>query len=341
VGGLQKLTVAGASKVELSTEVVVVAGAVLEQVGNPVKGLKNLAMAAVIAAPGAAAGFCSGLTETLLDKGGVLLKMGFAGYQYQQAQAAGGKSDHGVSATALGGALLGGAADLLGIPGTEGLAQAADQIADANAEAAEAKEAEGEGTGKKGEAPEAKPGGGSAEPGGGAKVGGPKGGAAEAGGAGKRDTGVKGVMIELIGAAHHVVTPGSVSWSGLAAAGIVVGGSHVTRALKYGYSVGGPMTVNAGAVYITAKKEIVRDVKGPVTTTIAGALSRDATGDQMIKVEGSKLTIDVGGTLTIKGETVFESGSSKVVIGSGGVTIKSSQVEYNGHVVYKAPDTCK
>jgi hypothetical protein len=148
-------------------------------------------------------------------------------------------------------------------------------------------------------------------------------------------------MIELIGAVHHVATPGSISWAGLAASAIAVGGSHVTRALKYGYGVGGVLSVDAGAVYITAKAgDIKRDVKGPVKTTIAGVLDRDADVTQEIKVEG-KLTLDVGAELKIEGETVFQVGSSKVVISSGGVEIKSSTVEYNGHVIYRAQKTFK
>ena len=335
VGGMQLVDVGGGEKVLVNVEVVAVGGALLEKVGSIATGLKNWALAAAMSAPGWVGGAMGGNWATagaLLSKyGGAAAKLGKATWDLCNALAAAERSGKSTANAwaGFGGSVLGTAAEVVGLPGAEGVTQFIEQAGDLVAEHQD-------------EATEAAHAAGGEEHGGGAAAAEGTGAAASPGGAGKRDTLVRGAMVEMIGGAYVVTTPGSTSWATGGYSLLTIGGSHVTRALKYEYKVGGSMSTTAGALYITAKvKDIVRDVKGPATTSVGGPLKYDA-GLNVILDSHAKTTLDVGGAIDMSGSiAVFKVGGSTVSLGSGGLCIESSEVIHNGKSLQKAEATHK
>lgn len=285
------------STIKVGSESVTVGGALLEQVGNPVDGLKNLADEAVLAGveqiPGIGEVLSTGIEA---DRALQAIKEGYAKGGWSGAFEASGQAVSLVAGAIPGGDAIVAAADATGLPPWSDKAQAR-----------KAEQTAGGGTG------------GSSAAGAGAA----------AAAAGHRKVIVDGVMSEAIVGACASTTPGSINWTCVGAVGIGVGGGHSTKAVAISQLTGGPSSDTCASVSITTAKAIGRTV-GALSTTIAGSLKSSAGGPHNIKAKGN-LTFDVGGAMTVKGgSVVFQVGSNVVVAHGGGVVLKASKIVLNG-----------
>ena len=165
------------------------------------------------------------------------------------------------------------------------------------------------------------------EGGGGAQGSGGEGTGPAQAGPGFRVVKVSGASVELIGGLYTVITPGAAKWTTLGASLIFVGGSHTSKAIKVDHINAGLSTEKHGSLTITTKSgDVTREAKA-ITTNVKGAYVSKAGKSFRIKAEGG-LHLDVGGDLKLHGGFVaFVVGGSKVVINSGGVTLISDKVE--------------
>jgi hypothetical protein len=109
-----------------------------------------------------------------------------------------------------------------------------------------------------------------------------------------------------------------------------VGGAHSTKAVSVGARVLGASEEMLGSLHIKTSTHIGREVKGPVTTNVAGILKVKAGAGYSMKA-GSKITVQAGGALKCDGGVVaFVVGSSVVAASSGGVLIKTGTIKING-----------
>ncbi len=294
VGGLQTVYVKGDFSVGVDSEVVMVGGALLEKVGNPASGAANLALSAALA--GAAA---------MGSAGGVFA--GAAGL----AKGAwdGGKQEEGPRERRRPRPRGSWAPPLEWFRGAKPSCPTVQGVG-VPAPWDEAKE----------------------DPGAQAAGGGAGGGASDASGPagpgpGHRNTAVKGVMTESIGALYSVTTPGSVMWMTAGPSTILVGGSHSTMTAKATVTTAGASSENVGCLNIRSKGHIERVIKGLLSTTIAGSLTSSAAGLHAIKA-GGPITMRIGGSLTLSGSHVtFQCGGSKLSSSPSGVLIEASVIK--------------
>jgi type VI secretion system secreted protein VgrG len=304
VGGMQSIYVKGNLAVGTGSETVVVGGAVLEKVGNPVTGAANLAVSAALAGVGSL-----GVAGQAFAAAGGVARAGITAYQ------SGGTS---AALTAMGMAAGGAAADL--IPGGSALFNSVNGLANPppwrEPPAAGGEQTAGGGTAATSATS-----------------------AAQGPGPGHRNTDVRGVMTELIGATCAIVTPGNVGWTTTGAATIMVAGSHKTLTRTAVGRVLGASNETLGSLKVTCAGDIKREVGAAASTSIAGALKCKAGGLQVLSAGGA-LTLSIGGTLTLKGSTVsFVCGSSTVTAAPGGVLIKADTVEITGKTKQSAKTT--
>ncbi len=296
VGAEQHIFVKGNFATAVASDTITIGAALLEQVGNPVTGIQNLATAAALSGLGG----LKGVGPYLSAAGGLALGA------YQGFKAGGVRG----ATQALGMGALGMAAGM--VPGGEAL-MASVQDAAAPAPWKD----------KPGPA-------GGAEGGGGAGAAVTDTSAAQGPGPGHRNQIVKGMMTELIGGAYGVVTPGNVGWKTTGASSFVVGGSHLTKTKAYVQNIKGASTETLGALHVKSDGKTQRVVTGTLTTTIAGALKSSSGGPHHVVVT-DKLTLKVGGSLTMEGSTVtFIVGSSKVAASPGGVLVEASDIKITG-----------
>ncbi|WP_437994370.1 type VI secretion system Vgr family protein [Sorangium sp. So ce145] len=295
VGATQKIYVKGNMAVGVGSETVVVGGACLEKVGNPVTGALNLAKAAALQGAGAL-GAVGGALATAYQLG----EAGYRGYQ------AGG---------------LSGAVQAVGTAGASRVAErfvpGGGQLLGALSELSPAPWAERAGPG----GPSAAGGGATAA----SDTGGPAG-----PGPGHRNTTVRGVATELVGAAVQMTTPGTVSWSTIGASTFLVGGSHHIKAGQAGARTLGASNETLGSLRIETSGDITRDITGPITTTVAGSLKSKASGKHNIKAGGA-LKLTVGGPLKLTASKVtFVVGGSTVTSASDGLLLDAGTIKFKG-----------
>jgi type VI secretion system secreted protein VgrG len=296
VSGNQTLTLKATGATAVGSETVLIGGALIEQVGNPVSGLAEFAKAAALA----------GVAE--IPVVGAALSKGYTwGNALYQGYKTGGWQ--GV-ATAAGQTVAG---EIAGqIPGGDAIVAAADGAGltpwSEKAQQRAAEQAAGGG--------------------------GPGPGAAGAGAAaaapGHLKLIVDGVVTEIIGAVHGIQTPGSLKWTTLGASSFDVGGSHATTAVRISRLTMAASADTAASTSIQARGAIGRTVKAAHTLKAGGAVKVDAGGEVGIKATGT-LTIQVAGAASFDGGTVvFEVPGSSVSVHGGGLTLKSAQITING-----------
>ncbi|APR80668.1 Hypothetical protein A7982_06015 [Minicystis rosea] len=175
------------------------------------------------------------------------------------------------------------------------------------------------------------PQGGGPQAGGGGSAGATDSSAAQGPGPGHRGTWVEGAMMEMIGAAHTVITPGSIGWTTTGASALVVGGSHTTKTMSADLKVLGAHAEQVGSLKIKTKSGTARKIKGALTTQIGGGLKSESGGAYGIKSRAS-MSIRIGGSLKVDGSSiVFSCGdSTKVAVSSGGVEIVASDITITG-----------
>lgn len=295
VGAVHKVFVTGHLGVNTGSESVLVGGAVVEKVGDPVKGAIQLGIAAGLQGVGSLGGW-----GQVASMAGGVIKSGVEGYM------SGGWS----------GALQGAGMGVLGI--------GAGMLPGGDAMLATV-------TG----AMQPPPWGEDPPPAGSAEAGGGTSGASDAAGAkgpgpGHRNTNVRGVMTEMIGGLHTSMTPGGMNWNTVGASTFLVGGSHSTKARKAAVKVAGASSETLGSLLIKTNGNIVRDVKGVYSTKVGG--SRKVKSGAAYKLEaGVSLDIKIGGSLKVDGSRVtFIVGGSVVNVSSSGVVIDAGTIEITG-----------
>lgn len=309
VGGSQTIKVLGDMGITSGSESVTIGGMLLEKVGNPVTGLLGLAKAAALEAFGSwkrmphwaapVAGLAISAGEAFVKSGGL------EGKGADGAEAA---------AYATGKGVLDYAAAR--VPGGDAVIAAAE-----GAEKAPWLPPETENVAK-----------------GGVIAGGGAGGAsaAAAGPAGPapghRVTKVAGVMTELIGGPHAVLSPGPIKWTTLGRSMFVTGGDHNIRASTVSTRTAGASIDTAASSTLTAAGFITRDIGAALVRTVDGAVSLTAGKDVHFDVGGT-LALKVGGSLSLQGGNVtFECGGSSISASAGGVLLKATTITINGNV---------
>ncbi|MEJ7732128.1 MAG: type VI secretion system tip protein VgrG [Polyangiaceae bacterium] len=302
VGGSQTLTVHGDMGVTTGAESVSIGGALIEQVGDPVAGLKGLATSAAmelvgsLPKVGAIAGALGGVAMAAIQ-----------GYQQGGLDGAASAAAYGAAKAAVGvaaGMFPGADAAVAAVEGTGQAPWTPPQQVDASKAAA---------------------GGGAAGPSAAGDAGG--------GGGGQRVTKVDASMSQLIGAMHVQATPGSVKTTVLGPTTRLVGGDHNVRAVRVSTRTMGASVDTLGSLDIVAGKAVSHSAKGAHGCTVAGGLTSKSGGPTVIAAEGP-LEVTAGGALSLKGGGVLlECGGSMVVIAGGGVLLKASTVTIDGKVV--------
>jgi type VI secretion system secreted protein VgrG len=305
VGGSQSLLIKANGSTSTGSETVAVGGALLEQVGNPATGAAAFAEAAALAGVGEIPGVGAALSKGI-------------GWGKALSEA----YEHGGMKGAVEALKQQATHELAGhVPGADAIVAAADSAGLTPwSEKAQRRHAEQEGGGG---------------------TGGSAGMATTAAqvAPGHRKTIVDGAMVEAIGAAYTVTTPGSIKWTTMGASIFAVGGCHAVRALKINRTTAGVSSDTAARVGITTALAIGRTVTGAMKSTIGGSLQSRAGGKHDIKA-GGPLTINVGGSLTLEGgSVVFKVGSSSVAVHGGGVLFRAPSITINGKAVQSGKAT--
>jgi type VI secretion system secreted protein VgrG len=295
VGAAQHQTAGGNFVSQVGSELDLVGGALVEKVGDPVKGAVNLAAAQVLSyvgskgTLGAVAAAALGAARAAYDgseKGGL----------------------QGAKEAALGSA-AGTVAGL--IPGGDAIMAAVS------------------GSGKRMPWEHDRPDEGAAAPGGGAAGAGGADGGPSGPGPGHRSVVASSSYTEMVGALYSVATPGPVSWITAGASTTIINGSHSTRTASAGMKVAGGLGEVLGSLNITSGGLLVRKTRGAMSSTI-GALSINAGGAYSLSAH-SVLTLKVGGSLTLGGAPItFKCGGSEITAAPGGVLLKASTITITG-----------
>lgn len=287
IAAVDENDVAGHQNISVGSETVVVGAAQIEQVGDPVKGIGNLAFNAFThfvgsqGPAGAIAAAAIGIGKGAAEAG---LKDGWA---------AAGK--------AAGMGVLGSVVGL--VPGGEAVLSAITGATQPNPWD-HAKDGEGD---------RAAGGGAGGGPSDAAGPGGP--------GPGHRNVLVDGGGVEINGA-FSVLTPGRVAWTTAGAAVVVTGGSKSILASNMTYRTLGVSAEGLGASSIAAGAKITRKCGTAATMTIGGALAETAGAEYVLKAPNVTLTT---GPLTLNGGMVlFITPTAQVGISSAGVTIQAT-----------------
>lgn len=306
ISGSQTIYVKGNFDVSVGSESVTIGGALLEKVGNPVQGALNLGVNSLLAGAGAAGQRLGPVGQAATAVATSAAGIGWGMFQAANAPGAGPNAarDAGIAG------LVGVAANR--IPGGDALVSSIM----------------GGGRAFPWQSPPQ--GAGSAERGGGAGGEASDAAAAQGPGPGHRNEVIQGPYSEMIGGAHVVTTPGNIVWQTTGGCMITVGGAHSTKAVSVGARVLGASEETLGSLHVNAMTHIGREVKGPVTTSVAGSLKVKAGAGYSMKA-GAKITVQAGGSLKCDGGVVaFVVGSSVVAASSGGVLVKAGTIKING-----------
>ncbi len=298
VGGNQDITINATGTTKVGSETVSIGANLIEQVGDPISGLKGFAEAAVLAGVGQIPGVGTALTK---------------GYSWGKALGNGYRNG-GLSGLATA-AVQTGLGEVAGrIPGGDAIVAAADSAGLTPwSEQAKQRAAEQQG------------GGGAAGPGG-------AGAGAAAAAPGHRKLVVNGAVTEVIGAIHAIQTPGALKWTTLGASSFAIGGSHATSAVRISRLTMAASSDTAAATSLRATAGLGRNVKATHTLKAGGAIRLDAGAEFAVKASGA-LSIQAGGPLTLDGGTVvFDvgDGASTVSVHGGGLTLESATITING-----------
>lgn len=304
VGSQQNIFVKGDFKINVDDEMVLVGGAVMEKVGNPVAGLVNLGVAGVLAGAGDLASTVGGGWGKALEWGG---KLAGAGWDMFKAQTADGAQPGAWWQTGLD-KLVGEGVGM--IPGGGQLLNTA----------------KGAGVTYPWQPPP--PAAGAAEAGGGASPAKSDSSFAAELSKGVRSEKVKGGMVEAIGAGN-VVIAGEIKWELTGGSLIGVGATHSVKAGKIEYKTAGLSSETLGSYHIKTSGDTGMEAKQDVSTTIARGLTMDAGGFMLFDA-GGDLKIDVGRTLSMKGGVVgFKVGGTSLFVHNGAVCYKASKITIN------------
>jgi type VI secretion system secreted protein VgrG len=292
VSATHDVLVKAAESVKVGTEALAVGGLLVEQVGNPVDGLKALAEAAVLEGvkqiPAAGEWLATGWTA-----GKAMVKAYREGGMSGLAEAAGQQAVGVLAGKIPGGDAISAAADGAGLTPWSDKAKAAKGSQEAGGGNAGA-------SGTAAAAPEPAP--------------------------GNRKIVIDGAMVESIGAVCSSATPGSIKWTGLGAVALAVGASHSTKAVAVSQTVGGLSTQTSATVDIKASGDLGHTVSS-LATKVGTGLSEQAGGAHHVRTKGN-LDIKVSGPITLEGSTVvFEVGSSVLAVHGGGVLIKAKNIQ--------------
>jgi type VI secretion system secreted protein VgrG len=296
VGALQKISVGGNMVNNIGPERVVVLGALAEQVGNPVNGVKQLAWGAAMAGVGMLG------TPGMIGAAALGLGRGiYEGYQ------------KGGEAGAMRAAWMGGAGMALSfVPGGDAFTAGVLGSGWANAW------------------DHGRPAPGPMVPGGGGAGASGGDGAAVGPGPGYRNMNTDSLYVEIVGARYGIATPGAISWCTLGGSGTIIGGSHTSSARTSGIKALGGMAETLGSLNITAKKAVSRKVTGAYRANVTGPLTVKPGGEYRLSSKTS-MTLDVTGTLQCNGGTVtFKVGGSEISASSSGVKIKAGNIKIKG-----------
>jgi len=295
VGATQSHYVKGNFNMGVGSETVMIGAALMEKVGNPVSGAKNLIASAAIAGIGEAGGILGGVAGKLAPFASAAAGVAWGAYQ-------GGKA--GAFNAALGSVagLVPGGGDILASVQSAGVKMPWEEK-------------------PKPPGPQAGAGGAGGAMTDNAAAAGP--------GPGHKNQNVKGGFLEVIGATYGILTPGSVQLQGTGASAIAVSASKNVTSRKCGASVLGAAIETVGSQHIECPS-VVRSSKAPFKMTINGALNATAGGAYTIN-GSSSVTFKTGGNLTATGSVVvFKVKGSMVAAGSGGVYVKASTITITG-----------
>jgi type VI secretion system secreted protein VgrG len=295
VGATQSHYVKGGFSMKVGSETVIIGAALLEKVGNPVSGAKNLLASAAIAGIGEAGSVLGPVAAKLAPLASMGASAAWGAYQGGKAGAANAALGTVAGMIPGGGAILASVQDAgVKMPWEEKPKPPGDQLGGGGAGAAMT-----DGAGAKGPGP------------------------------GHKNQNVKGAYLELIGSTYAVATPGAVNLQGTGTTGIVIAGSKNVGARKAGTNVLGASIETLGSFHIEAPK-VERNAKGPLKTSISGALN--ATAGASMTISGkSSVTFKVGGALTASGTVVvFKCKDSMVAAGPSGVYVKASNITITG-----------
>ncbi len=296
VGGAQYQTAGGNFVSQVDSELDLVGGVLVEQVGNPVKGALNLVASHALSFVGSQ-GKSGAVAAAALGAG----RAAYEGGQ-QGGWAGAGKA-----------ALISAAGSGLGlIPGGEAIMASV--------------------TGSSRPMPwdHGRPEEGAAAPGGGAAGAAGADGGPAGPGPGHRSVLAKGSYTEVVGGNYTIGTPGAVSWVTAGVSTTLIRGTHHTTTPSAGIKVGGGLMEQLGSLSIQAGS-LTRTVTRTMSSNITGALRMSAGAGYSLSAT-SVLTFKVGGSLTLTGTPVtFVCGSSKILAGPGGVRIISASIQINGN----------
>jgi type VI secretion system secreted protein VgrG len=139
-------------------------------------------------------------------------------------------------------------------------------------------------------------------------------------------------MMELIGAAHAVISQGSIGWKTTGASSFLVGAGHSTRTANASFQTTGASIETSAALHVKSAANISRSVTGALNTTVASAIKSTAGGKHSIKAGGA-LVFKVGGSMTLTGANVtFVCGGAKVSASPGGVLIEAPTITLSGNL---------
>lgn len=295
VGATQSIYVKGGFSMGVGSESVMIGAALLEKVGNPVSGAKNLLASAAIAGIGEAGSVLGGVAGRLAPFASMAAGAAWGAYQ--------GGTAGGLNAAlgSVAGMVPGGAAVLASV-----------QSAGVHMPWEEKPKPPG---------PQAGAGGAGAAMTDSAAAKGP--------GPGHKNQNVKGAYLEVIGSTYGVLTPGAVNIQGTGTTAIVVSGSKNVASRKAATSVLGASLETLGSFHVECPK-VERSSKAPFNTTVNGALSAKAGSSYTIAGKSS-VTLKVGGALTASGPIiVFKCKDSLVAAASSGVYVKASNITITG-----------
>ncbi|WP_438007179.1 type VI secretion system tip protein TssI/VgrG [Sorangium sp. So ce321] len=300
VGGQHKVTAAGDLGVVVGSESVLVGGALVEQVGDPVKGALQLAAAAALHGVGSkgtagriaasALGIAKAAAEGAMQRDGG----GWEGAAQAGKMAAAG---------ALLGLLPGGDAIMASVAGAK-----APPPWDPDA-----------------------PDPGAAQGGGGAGGGSSDASAPAGPGPGHRNVVVSGNALVGIGGSSLIASAGTIGWKTLGASAHATGGSRTIKAAAVTQTAAGASVESiGGGAHIVASGGIGRGAAAAASLEVSGALVAEGAS---YAIEAPKIAIRVGGALSMSGAHVtFSVPGATLAASPAGLLIKASTIEIEGLV---------
>ncbi|MFO0586099.1 MAG: type VI secretion system tip protein TssI/VgrG [Polyangiaceae bacterium] len=292
IAAVDQTDVGGSQNVGVGSETVVVAAAEVEQVGDPMKGVENVAVSAVLQGIGSTG-----------PKGAIASALiGIA----KGAAEAGAKDGWAAAGKAAGMGAVGVVAGL--VPGGEALLSAITGATQPNPWD-HAKDGDGDRAGG----------------------GGAGGGASDAAGASGPGPGHRNILatggLEVNGG-FTVLTPGRTTWTTAGASVMITGGSKTVQSSTATLKTLGVSADQLAASSITAATKITRKCGTAANMTVAGVLSEAAGVDYILKAPNVMIAAS---QLTLNGsQVVFEVPGARVCVTPSGIWINAPQVTFVG-----------